>query len=691
MKTSSGRFQERFVRRAWGAGLMALVIYAIWRVGGFDLTTALESGRVVPNTHGTVDHPFHASRAASLLESIQNGTILRWMGSHQGGYPVEFYPLGAAWLDVILWAAMLGSVPILAVHKLAVGIVFVLPALAYWLLVRGDNLHPSVAFLAMAFHMAIPGFWLNGGYEELVGWGLVTNVAGASLALSSTVALARYILYRQHFYGVLAVLSISAGAVTNPRSLFGVVLATIAIAVWSLVTDTNHSIKQRVVDLIVRIGSVGVLSLFLAAPVILALLRYNDTYFFLHYQFYDPLRMFWDALEMALSPRILLLAIGGGILVFVARSAGALRVSQVLAITTALYTVFTIWVASTSNPPPLVEQLEAPRLMPFQRYLMLALAAAFLVIGLQWLTNRLSSIWREVIVAVVVLGLGLGSISMMSSREEGIPENENAMYPVSTVGDQRFTDLEDAVHLANDVRPPGTAVFVIGNDHDWWHEQLWAPGIEHGTYYYDDWLWYWHTDQPGPYDWTQGYWMPNPTDALTEDYLVQHGIGVVMVSDMWVPSGVPPKQAAADHPLLSPQGSFGAWDIYTVDLPTSIATRGDTVPADVTWSNQRIDITFADGSGPVVVRQNWFPRWQADVNGEPAAITREDSGYMSIEVPDGGAEITLHYGVTTLDWIARAMSVVGVVGVGLFATRGNRLQGKGEGSAQPEQRVADSQ
>ena len=667
------------IRRAWGLALVLLVIGAVWRVGGFDLTTTLDSGRTVPNTHGTVDHPFHASRAASLLESLKNGEILRWMGSHQGGYPVEFYPLGAAWIDVILWAAMLGSVSILAVHKLAVALVFVLPALAYWILVRGDKLHPSTAFLAMSFHMAIPGYWLNGGYEELVGWGLVTNVAGASLAVISTVMLARYILYRQHVFGVLAVLSIAAGAVTNPRSLFGVVLATLAISAWAVIADPATPLKRRIIDLVLRVGAVGMLSLAMAAPVVLALLRYNSHYFFLHYQFYDPLTMFWDALEMALSPRILLLAIGGAILVFVARFAGPLRVSQGVAITTVLYSVFTLWVANTSSPPPLVEQLEAPRLMPFQRYLMLALAATFIGIALQWLTARFSNVWREAVIAFVVLTMGVGSIVMMSTRTDDIPVNEKAMYSVSTVGDQRFADLEDAVHLANQIRPEGTAVFVIGNQHEWWHEQLWAPGIENGSYYYDDWLWYWHTDQPGPYDWTQGYWMQNPTDALTDEYFLDHGIGVVMVSDMWVPYGDPPRQAATSNPLLEHQGQFGGWDVYTVDVSASLATRGNEIPTEIAWSNHKIEVSFAQGDDSVTVRQNWFPRWQAEVNGEPASVSRTDAGYMTIEVPPGPVQVTLTYGVTSLDWTARGLSVMGLLGLGLFAFRGGTLiQGRGE-------------
>lgn len=662
-----------WVRRAWGAALMILVITAMWWIGGFDLTNTLDSGRTVPNTYGTVDHPFHASRAATLLESIGNGEILRWVGSHQGGYPVEFYPLGAAWLDVILWAAMFGSISILAIHKLAVAIIFVLPAAAYWLLARGDNLHPSVAFLAMAFHVAIPGFWLNGGFEELVGWGLVTNVAGATLAVISTILLARYVLNREHLHGVLAVLAIAAGAVTNPRSLFGIVLAAVAIASWSVVTEANKPISQRIRHVVVSIGMVGALSLMLAAPVIASLMRYNGEYFFLHYQFYDPISMFWSALEMALSPRILFLAIGGGILVFVARRVESLRVSQILAITTVLYSLFTIWVSISSNPPPLVEQLESPRLMPYQRLLMLALAAVFVTLALRMVTIRLPQLWQEVIITVVVLSLGVGSIVMMSNRGDEVPYNEHAMYSVSTVGDQRFAEIEDAVHLANDIRPQGTAIFVIGNHNEWWHEQLWAPGIEHGTYYYDDWLWYWHTDQPGPYDKPQGYWMQNPADALTEEYFQQHGIGVVMVSDMWVSSGTPPKVAAADSPILELQGSFGAWDIYSVRTPASLATRNGEMPDEVHWTNHKIEMTFPDGSGSVIVRQNAFPRWHAEVNGDPARITRTSAGYMEIEVPDGPAEITLEYGVTVLDWIARASAVTGVIGVGWFGWKGGTL------------------
>lgn len=277
-------------------------------------------------------------------------------------------------------------------------------------------------------------------------------------------------------------------------------------------------------------------------------------------------------------------------------------------------------------------------------------------------------------IAVIVVMGSIGGISYMSNESRGGAINEHALYPVSTVGTQRFADFEAATRLANQVRPEGTAVFVIGNAHEWWHEQLWAPGIANGTYYYDDWLWYWHVDQPGPYHPDRGYWMPNPTNALTMEYFWQHGIGVVMVSDMPVADGIPPRQAAANTPSLELVESFGSWDVYRVLPQASIATRGDALPESVRVQNGRITASFPEGTGDILVRQNWFPRWNAIVNGKPASVARSPEGYMLIGAQDGAVEFVLEYGVTTSDWIARAASVTGVIGTALFAWRGSRLR-----------------
>lgn len=665
---------ERYLAYGWGIALLGLCLYALRKIGGLDLTITLDSGRSIPNVYATVDHPFHAARAAAVLDALKQGELVRWMGSHQGGYPVEFYPLGVAWLDVGVWSLLFGQFPIMAVHKLVVGLIFVLPALAYWSLVRADKVHPSAAFLAMSIHLAVPGYWLSGGYEELVGWGLVTNVAGATFGVLSTVLLARYVLYRYHWSGVGAVIAIALAAVSNPRSLFGIVIATFAIAVWYLLVESDLSFRLRLRDAVVATGVVGGLAFLIAAPVVTSLMRYSDQYFFLHYQFYEPIETYLDALKLALTDRVLLMSIATGVAFLLIFRSRRLRVSQAVALAVGMYTVFTVWVATTGNPPPLVEQLEAPRLMPYQRQLMIVLAAIGVVCVVQWLIKRFPFAVREIIIAALVLGLSISGIRSAASLDQDIPANEIAMYEVETVGDQRFADLEDAVHAANQVRPDGSTVFVVGNQQSWWHEQLWAPGIEYGTYQYDDWLWYWHADQTGPYDATQGYYIPNPSDAFTTEYFHRHGIGVVMVSDMWVPSGTPPRQAAAESDLLTHVGSYGSWDVYAVIDPGHVVSRGDAAPDTVVVTNQRIEATWSEGAGEIVIRQNWFPRWEARVNGKVVPIERTEDGYMRVQTGDGPASLTLDYTVTGLDWMARGASVIGVAGTLVFAFAGRRLR-----------------
>src|SRR5680860_1396243 len=76
-----------------GSVVLLLAIWVVWKFGGFDLMVTIEAdGRrlTIANTFATVDHPFHATRGDTLLRSLQDGQLLRWIGHHQGGYPVEF-------------------------------------------------------------------------------------------------------------------------------------------------------------------------------------------------------------------------------------------------------------------------------------------------------------------------------------------------------------------------------------------------------------------------------------------------------------------------------------------------------------------------------------------------------------------------------------------------------------------------
>ena len=88
------------------------------------------TSRRVPAALGLVDHPFHAVRGEVLRRALASGHLLDWISNHQGGYPVEFYPLGVAALDVAAWGLALGSLPMMIIHKFVVIAIFIAPLLA---------------------------------------------------------------------------------------------------------------------------------------------------------------------------------------------------------------------------------------------------------------------------------------------------------------------------------------------------------------------------------------------------------------------------------------------------------------------------------------------------------------------------------------------------------------------------------
>lgn len=690
MSSSIGTAAEAHSSRerwGWLAILLLLCLWTAWRMGAFDLTSTVtvDGQRLeVANAYATVDHPFHATRAFTLLESLKNGDILRWIGNHQGGYPAEFYPLGIAWLDVGLWAVLLGSVPIIAVHKLAVIVIFLLPAVSFWVLARGDRLHPGVAVMATAAHIAIPGHWLNGGYSELVGWGLATNVAGGSLSLLAAGALARFVLRHERWMGILATAAAAAGALTNPRSLFAVVVAALAILIAGALSGGERRLGTRLVDAAVRIGLVGGVAALIAAPVIIPLIRYQSEYFFLHYNDYEPIGTYWTATRQAVTPVVAVLATGGALLPWMRRR---LSVLQAMSIALVGYGLFTIWVETSSWTPPLVEQLEAPRLMPFQRQLMIYLGAAFLGYLVQAATvrwqGRAGAVVRASTVAAVALAVLISFVRPVPGVPEfyrgrvamgDVPEVFQSLSPVSTTGNADFAEFELAVAAAESLRQPGTSMFVVGNRDDWWHEQLWAPAQTSAPLYYDDWLWYWTTTHKGPYDYRNGHYFPNPTDALTPEYLGDNGISVVLVTDMFVPQGEAPRVAARRNPILQFDTTIGAWDIYRVRQPTAIVTNGDARAASISIDNERITAAFNDGDGTIVVRRNWFPRWRATVNGDPVDIVRRPDGYMELRAPAGPARVELRYVVTSMDWAGRAASLVGALVLLSAIAAGGRIE-----------------
>jgi hypothetical protein len=230
--------------------------------------------------------------------------------------------------------------------------------------------------------------------------------------------------------------------------------------------------------------------------------------------------------------------------------------------------------------------------------------------------------------------------------------------------------FRSAVRAADAAAPNGTAILVLGTRFSW-HERQWATLDTDKPLYYEHWLWGWNNRHEGPpsldipgctFDNDIGNYYPCPDLTLTREYLAAHGIGAVVVTNVNSHANTPDARLAAEtSPELDAAGHFMTWDVYAVKSPTSLATDGSTGPATIAIGNDEIAASFPDGSGDILVRVNWFPRWEATVNGEPIDIQRSAGGYMQIAAPEGPVELNLTYNMTTLDWLSRLMAVVGVI------------------------------
>lgn len=702
------------------AAVGAMTVLIAVRIGVFTPwvdVTATDGTVRVANGLASVDHPFHVARAELLRRSLLAGEIPRWIGSHQGGYPVEFYPLGAAWLTLAAWAATLGSLPILWAHGVAVAAILLLPGLGFWLLTRRDRLPPGTAALALAAHLAVAGAWWHGGYTELVQWGLVTNVAGAAWAFVTLPLLVRWLADGRGRDGALAMATAALALLTNPRSGFGlavvglaavVVCAAPALRASRRTTDAspNHhhptvattpSAPFRLLSSVARpfmAGSagasivaaraavVGIGAALLAASELVALLRFSHLYVFKHYESYEGIGAYWASSVEAVSPPVFALAVLGFVCCWtpLGRARPGIRAA---ALALALYAGFT-WTAATGALP--VGQLEATRLMPLQRLLTIWLAAAAVGMAVEWAlgwfrakpaavhaasappqrTNSEAG-WSPVAASAAPIVIG-GLLLAWWLRPGGEPlplpgppdAPSRGLYPVVRTDAASFADLEAAVRLADAAAPPGTAILVLGSTLSW-HQQLWAPRWSDRPFLYDDWLWFWRTDHAGTPDYAfdRGHFYPDPARALDQDYLERHGIGAVVVTGDALAAAANLPWLAAVSPASSAPSSPAAYRVWTVRDPSGLLTVAGRNAADPRYAAGRVS-GVAPATGEATIRHAWFPRWQVTVDGRPTAIARAADGTMRLPNVPADARIELTYQTDAWDWTAHAMTLAGL-------------------------------
>ncbi|MGH2533736.1 MAG: hypothetical protein ACRDJW_15705 [Thermomicrobiales bacterium] len=661
--TSSGRNSARRLVLGWWVGtFVALVLWVAYRLDLFDVwtwVTASDGARTrLPDTYATVDHPFHAARAETLRQSLADGEWLRWIGHHQGGFPVEFYPLGVAWFEVALWAGFLGLLPMAYVHKVAVAVIFLLPMLGYLLLARRDRLSPGIALAASAAHVCVNGWWWSGGFHELVSWGLITNVAGHVLPLFALTGLVSYLHSGSRANGALAITAAAGAIYSNPRSV--VPVAVVGIAALITVAADHSSTRPVLGRLLGRLALVGGAAGLLAAPELIALIRFDDLYYFVHYQRYENVSALLDSSIQAVSGPIFVAGVVGLVLGFALP--GRVQ-TRAVAISLLIYASLTAILATRSVFEGTVEQLELTRLMPFQRLLTIYLAAIAVHDALGWAGRRFVQHRHAIVDVGLVAIAGLVVLLYVVTPPTFIPDGDRGLYSIPSAAQPEIAELEEAVRAADREAEAGAAVLVLGTTISW-HDQLWAPLWSDRPFFYDDWLWYWQTAHYGDYDPLVEHAYPNDASTLDAEYLRRHGIGAVVVTGA-------AKADAAASPFLRHRRS-GVYDVYVVQQPTTVVTFGDDNAVSSAVMGQRVTATGVGDGGTALVRRNWFPRWQATVNGEPAAITRTDDGYMTVPVPSGDAQVELTYALDGWDWIARGLVVLGL-GVVLYLLVPERL------------------
>jgi hypothetical protein len=616
----------------------ALIIWSWRRLDFFTFrqpVVAAESGNVeLPNALASVDHPFHAARFGELLEALGQGHVPRWVAEHHGGYPSEFYPFGGAVLDLLIWLATFGQMSIPMVHTWAVAVAFSLPAVAFLWICSSADLTPWAGVIALAAHLCVRGWWWSGGSRELVEWGLITNVLASYLmflALAAVVHLERTGNLR---WAPLPAVLIAWGIWTNPRSL-------IAVGAVMLALVFLRTVQRRARGGVAGPAATLLIALLLAAPLLISLVRFDDLYYFVHYHGYTGLRDWLDSSVQAVSTPIFVLALVGLGVALRPRSTDA---ELIVAYTFVAYCAVTLYLVKIDWPQSLTEQLETTRLMPFQRLMMIALAAIAAGRLLEWLMPRLVTVAGAAVAGAIV-------ILYVVSPPGWIPESDRGLLREGTMATPGIADLRTSVEIADYAAESSTALLILGHT-DFWHDHLWATLWSDRRFFYDDWLWYWQREHVGEYDPEIEHSYPLDSSAIDEEFLRTHGIGAVIVTAQ-------AKPAAASAPFLS-NIRQGIYDVYLVNEPGTLASMNGT-PVAASEQEDRIEVSGLEDGGVLTIRQNWFPRWRASAGGVPLEVTHRTDGYMDIEVPAGTSTVKLTYGVDMIDWVARGCVVLGLI------------------------------
>ncbi len=107
---------------------------------------------------------------------------------------------------------------------------------------------------------------------------------------------------------------------------------------------------------------------------------------------------------------------------------------------------------------------------------------------------------------------------------------------------------------------------------------------------------------------------------------------------------VVPGLAAVDRIMAT---DFDPATTATLDAPSPLQLGGGTPQGEVRWQERSVDhmrlSVTTDRNALLIVADNWYPNWQAAVDGAPAPVLEAYHTLRAIPVPAGEHEVTLDY------------------------------------------------
>ncbi|HXW01629.1 MAG TPA: YfhO family protein, partial [Anaerolineae bacterium] len=138
-----------------------------------------------------------------------------------------------------------------------------------------------------------------------------------------------------------------------------------------------------------------------------------------------------------------------------------------------------------------------------------------------------------------------------------------------------------------------------------------------------------------------------PWEAMTDVFLfnlVRH-FNVTLIAT--TPTDIKARAFLDGASQFKPAWSNSLFTLYDVSDYEPAWAEAERAAATVTRYDRTVidvEITDAAPNATLLVKVAYFPRWRAEMNGQPLPIQMSDYGLISIDLPPGSYTVNLRYG-----------------------------------------------